>query len=232
MSAATQGRWVTFDCYGTLVDWQTGFARLIAPLAGDRTLDVIRAYHDCERLAEGNRPHRAYRDVLATCLTRAAARLGVGLSEKDVDVLQESWGSLPLFDDVETLLAELRRRGYRLGVLTNCDDDLFEITHRTFATPFDLFVTAERVRGYKPAPWHFRGFARLTGVTRSDWVHVACSPYHDIAPARALGIKRVWLDRERTGARGALGAAHVHSAADVAEAVEGLFNGGVSRCFG
>jgi 2-haloacid dehalogenase len=230
--AATQERWITFDCYGTLVDWQTGFASILAPLVGDRTTDVIRAYHDCERLVEGTTPHRTYKNVLATCLVRAAARLGVRLSEKEANVLPESWASLPLFDDVETLLAELRRRGYRLGVLTNCDDDLFEMTHRIFARPFDLFVTAERIRSYKPAPWHFRGFARLAGVSQSDWVHVASSPYHDIGPASALGINGVWLDRNRTAAGCAPGAAHVHSAVEVVEAAERLFDSSTSRCSG
>jgi 2-haloacid dehalogenase len=107
-------------------------------------------------------------------------------------------------------------------VLTNCDDDLFEITHRTFRRPFDLFVTAERVRGYKPARWHFRAFEVLTGVDRRDWVHVACSWYHDIAPARALGIRHVWLDRERTGENPGSPSTHVHTAADVREAIESL----------
>jgi 2-haloacid dehalogenase len=110
-------------------------------------------------------------------------------------------------------------------VLTNCDDDLFEVTHRTFRSPFDLFVTAERVRGYKPAPWHFSAFRQITRVRRCNWVHVACSWYHDIAPARALGISSVWLDRERTGEDATMASAHVFSATDVAAAVEAVVDG-------
>jgi 2-haloacid dehalogenase len=85
-------------------------------------------------------------------------------------------------------------------------------------------VTAERVRGYKPAPWHFRAFELLTRGIRRDWVHVACSWYHDIAPAQALGIRRVWLDRERTGEDEASASFHVHTAAEAAQAIGALFD--------
>ena len=222
VSSRAQTRWVTFDCFGTLVNWQAGFASMLAPIAGDRTSDIVRAYHASERLVERETPHRSYKDVLATALSRAAAARGVSLPESDARALQRSWGSMPIFDDVEPMLAELRRRGWRLGVLTNCDDDLFEITHRSFRAPFDLFVTAERVRGYKPAPWHFLAFERITRVDRRDWVHVANSWYHDIAPARALGIQHVWLDRDRTGEPGVPALAHVHSAAEVKQAASRL----------
>jgi 2-haloacid dehalogenase len=220
-----QSRWVTFDCFGTLVDWQTGFASMIAPLAGDRTSDVVRAYHASERIVEREAPHRSYKHVLAAALARAAAARGVEMSAIDARSLERSWGSLPIFDDVESMLVELRRNGWRLAVLTNCDDDLFEITHRTFRRPFDLFVTAERVRSYKPAPWHFRAFSRLTGVSRCDWVHVACSWYHDIAPAHALGVQSVWLDRDRTGEDASLASARVQSAREVPGTVQALFEG-------
>jgi 2-haloacid dehalogenase len=223
VSSVTSTRWVTFDCYGTLVDWQAGFAAALSRFAGDRVRDVVRRYHACERRVEGEQPHKPYKDVLVTAAVRAAAESGVSLSETDANTLPASWGSMRLFDDVEALLAELRQRGFRLAVLTNCDDDLFEATHRTFRTPFDLFLTAERVRGYKPAPWHFRAFELITGARRSDWVHVACSWYHDIAPAQALGIRRVWLDRERTGEDAASASCRVHTTADAAAAIGTLF---------
>jgi 2-haloacid dehalogenase len=225
VSAGTRTRWVTFDCFGTLVDWQAGFAAMLAPLAGERSRDVVRAYHASERIVEREQPHRSYKDVLARALVRAAAECDVWLSESDARMLSRSWGSMRLFDDVEAMLAELRRMGCRLAVLTNCDDDLFEITHRAFRNPFDLVLTAERVRGYKPAPWHFRGFERVTRASKSDWVHVACSWYHDIAPAQTLGIKRVWLDRERTGEDPSSASVHVHAGADVVRAIDGLFAG-------
>jgi 2-haloacid dehalogenase len=133
-------------------------------------------------------------------------------------------GEIRLYDDVESMLAEQRQHGYRLAVLTNCDDGLFEATHRTFRKPFDLFLTAERVRGHKPSLWHFRGFELMSRASRGDWVHVGCSQYHDIAPAKAFGISRVWLDREATGEDPATASAHVRTAAEAFEAISGLFD--------
>ena len=133
------------------------------------------------------------------------------------------------FDDVEPLLAELRRHDYRLAVLTNCDDALFEKTHRIFQRPFDLFVTAERIRAYKPAPWHFRAFQLLTGARRCDWVHVASNWQTDIVAAAALGVRSVWLDRQRTGEDASRASAHVHRGADVFGAVQWLLRERAAR---
>ena len=135
----------------------------------------------------------------------------------------ESWPAARPFDDIEPLLAALRRHAYRLAVLTNCDDALFEKTHRMFQQPFDLFVTSERVRAYKPAPWHFRAFQLLTGVRKCEWVHVSADWQTDIVPAASLGIHRVWLDRKRSGEDARRASAHVYRADDVAGAVEYLF---------
>lgn len=208
-------RWITFDCFGTLVDWQAGFASAVRPFAGDRTDDVLRAYHAHEAVVERLTPHRSYKEVLVLALARAAQECGVTLSAEHVRSLAEAWASMPVFDDVEPMLDELRHRGWRIAVLTNCDEDLFALTHQRFQQPFDLVLTAERVRGYKPAPWAFLGFERLTRVDRRDWVHVANSWYHDIAPVRALGIQHVWLDRDQTGESGVPALAHVQSAVDV-----------------
>jgi 2-haloacid dehalogenase len=120
------------------------------------------------------------------------------------------------------MLASLRYSGYRLGVLTNCDEDLFEQTQRSFRLRFDLVVTAERVRHYKPAPAHFSYFARDTGVQSTSWIHVANSWYHDISPARDAGIMRVWLDRDGTGEDPATASAYVRSADAVADVVARL----------
>jgi len=222
---SVSNRWVTFDCFGTLVDWQAWFAEVLSPLAG-RTADMIRAYHAYERIAELDYPHRSYKDVLVTALERAAADQGVSLSSRDArTILMRGWSSMRLFDDVEAMLVELRASGYQLAVLTNCDDDLFWTTHRLFRMPFDLVLTAERVRGYKPERWHFRGFEMLTGVARSNWVHVANSWYHDIAPARALDVRHVWLDRERTGEDGGTKTLRVQSALEVPATIRTLFAG-------
>ena len=216
--------WITFDCFGTLVDWHGGFARIVEPLAGDRTAELLRAYHRIEPILERDVPHRLYKEVLATALKQAADEIGLRIPESDARRLPEAWSMLPVFDDVEPMLAALRRAGCRLAVLTNCDDDLFEETQRAFGQRFDLVVTAERVRDYKPSLAHFRYFARFTGATRETWVHVACSWYHDIAPARELALSRVWLDRDRTGQDPSSASAYVRSAADVPDAVARLLS--------
>jgi 2-haloacid dehalogenase len=215
-------RWVTFDCFGTLVDWHRGFAEILRPLAGERTPEVLAAYHRHEPVVEKEKPHRLYKEVLATALARAAKDVGVALSEAQARRLPERWSMLRVFDDAEPMLSGLRSRGCKLAVLTNCDVDLFAQTERGFKQPFDLVVTAERVGDYKPSLAHFTFFERTTGVTRSEWVHVACSWFHDIAPAYALGISRVWLDRDRTGEDPSTASAYVRSADQVCEAVFGL----------
>jgi FMN phosphatase YigB (HAD superfamily) len=121
--------------------------------------------------------------------------------------------------DVEAMLAALRARGYRLGVLTNCNERQFEAMHRTFSQPFDLFVTSDRIRGRKPAPWHFRAFEQMANACRTRWVHVACSRQHDIEPAGALGVRAVWLDRARSVAEPRPAELHVCTAAEAIDAI-------------
>jgi 2-haloacid dehalogenase len=219
-------RWVTFDCFGTLVDWLSGFSAILTPLFGDKTPDVMRAYDRFERVLEADTPHRLYKDVLTAGLLRAAKTVGVPLSESEARRLPQEWGTMPVFADAEPMLAALRAEGCRLAVLTNCDEDLFAATQRAFRVPFDLVVTAERVRDYKPSPAHFRFFSRISGAKAGEWVHVANSWYHDITPARELGIPRVWLDRDDTGEDPAGASARVRSASEVGDAVAGLFRAG------
>jgi 2-haloalkanoic acid dehalogenase type II len=213
---------VTFDCYGTLVDWHGGLGDLLAPIAGERAPEVVEAFAGCQLALERQGLVRTHKQVLRAALLSAAGARGVRITDADSQRLTGSWSALRPFADVEAMLAALRARGYRLGVLTNADDDLFEITHRSFTAPFNLFVTAERVRGYKPEPWLFRAFERLTGVQRGDWVHVGSDWYHDIAPARALGVAPVWLDREG-GHLSSGGALYAATGADVVGAIDQHF---------
>ncbi len=214
--------WITFDCFGTLVDWNTGFTNILRPIFGDRTKDVIAAYHEFERLLEFEKPHRSYRQIVTQSLMRAADRLKLTLSETQANDLAGQWETMPLFSDAELLLDALRRMGFKLAVLTNCDEDMFEKTHRRFEKPFDLVVTAETVRDYKPSSSHFRHFWRLSSVDRRDWIHVGCSWYHDILPAREFNIPRIWLDRDATGEDPRAASIHIHSGSEVCYAVQVL----------
>lgn len=218
-AAGMTDKWITFDCFGTLVDWHGGFDALLRPVAGARTAELIAAYHEWEPLLERERPHRSYRAVLTEGVRRAAERIGLALGPGQAEALPASWGAQRVFADVEPALAQLRAGGWKLAVLTNCDVDLFAQTQRAFARPFDLVVTAEQVKDYKPSLAHFRYFSRVTGVADGAWVHAACSWFHDIAPARELGLPRIWVDRDRSGHEAAAASLRIESLAELPAAV-------------
>jgi 2-haloacid dehalogenase len=224
-----KNRWVSFDCFGTLVDWHTGFAEALRPIAGDRVNELLEAYHHHEPILETDRPHRLYKDVLVKAVRRAAEDIGLSVSDEQAAALPRAWDSLPIFSDVEPALAGLRAEGYRLAVLTNCDDDLFSRTERNFRKTFDLVITAEQVKDYKPSRSHFHRFYRMSGVAMEDWVHVACSWFHDIEPARAMGLKRIWVDRDRTGQDATRASARLEDAKKLVETVRELMAASLSR---
>ena len=210
-------RWATFDCFGTLVSWQRGFPAILRAIANDRADELASAYHPFEARIEAE-PYRPYKTVLAEALRLAAESIALPLAHPQI--LAQRWDAQPVFDDVAPALHALRAAGWRLGVLTNCDRDLFARTRATLPVDVDLIVTAEDVRAYKPAHEHFKEFERQTGVARDRWVHVACSWFHDISPARALGIKRIWIDRDRTGEDPTAASAVLPDLTDLPEVVE------------
>jgi 2-haloacid dehalogenase len=115
------------------------------------------------------------------------------------DLLVDGWGTIGAFPDTVAALEALRSRGWSLGILTNCDEDLFASTRAALGVEPDLVITSEAVGSYKPALGHFERFERETGVARADWVHAAVSWWHDMLPARELGLRRIWVDRENSG---------------------------------
>src|SRR5215469_16506553 len=120
----TSDRWVTFDCFGTLVDWHSGYRKILSPIAGGRTDELIRAYHEFERVLERERPHRLYKDVLTAGLTQAAGKIGLALPKGEADVIVRRWGEQPFYGDVGVALGALHKAGWKLAMLTNCDNDL------------------------------------------------------------------------------------------------------------
>lgn len=191
----TETRWVTFDCYGTLVDWRHGIAtgaELIAPGQGHTLLE---AYTRHEHAVQQGSPAMRYRDVLAQTLRRACAEASVGLLDDDASVLAAGLPYWPVFADARPALARLRQAGWNLALLTNCDRDLVGQTLRRLGVTIDLVVTAEEAGAYKPALNHFHRFREASGVAEGRWVHVAQSYLHDIRPAYSLGVPRVWINR-------------------------------------
>jgi 2-haloacid dehalogenase len=191
---------LTFDCYGTLIDWETGLAAAFRPIldahgvAADAE-DVLGRYarHEAEAAAG---PYMRYRDVLAAGLRGVAGELGFEPTAAEVEAFSGSVADWPAFPDSAAALAELKRR-YRLGVVTNCDDDLFAASNEKLGVEFDWIVTAEQVGAYKPSERNFEvAFERL-GLPRERILHVAQSLFHDHVTARRLGLATVWIDRRR-----------------------------------
>ena len=192
-------RWLTFDCYGTIADWNSCMLTALEPVAGGQADALLGAYHRAESILEAGPRWRPYRDVLTDGLALAAQRNGVALAAGASGALVAAWPEMEIFPDVAEALTDLVRSGWRLGVLTNCDDDLFASTAAKLPVPVEVVVTAEQVRSYKPDLAHFRKFAELTGATPANWIHVANSWVHDILPASRMGLRSVWVDRDRTG---------------------------------
>jgi 2-haloacid dehalogenase len=188
-------RWITFDCFGTLIDWRNGIASSADLLWPGHGAQVLDAYHRHEAGVQAEQPFRRYRDVLAETLRRAAAGLGLELLADNATILGDTIPYWPVFPDTRACLGELREAGWRLALLTNCDRDIIGHTQRRLQVPIDVVITAEDVGSYKPNHAHFTRFLDTFGAGSEGWVHAAQSYFHDIVPARELGIPSVWINR-------------------------------------
>ena len=192
-------RVVTFDCYGTLIDWETGIWNAFCEAARhdgvtlDREL-VIDAYHAIEPQVEAGQ-FRPYREVLAETARRVAAECGWTISPERAGFLPRSLGSWPPFRDTNPALERMAGR-VRLGILSNVDEGLLDRTRRQLSVDFDFWVTADRVESYKPDLAHFEAARPYVGDP-SGWLHVAQSLFHDVAPANCVSVPVVWVNRKR-----------------------------------
>ena len=183
-------RWATFDCYGTLIDWNGGIGRELERLFGAaRGGELLGAYHELEPQIQREDPGRSYREVMAVTL----ARLGAAADEEDA--LGRSLPGWDPFPEVPDSLEEARVRGWRLAILSNTDRDLLDASLSRIGVEFELTVVASEIASYKPASGHWDEFFARTGADRGRHVHVGASLFHDIAPATALGLRTVWVNR-------------------------------------
>jgi 2-haloacid dehalogenase/putative hydrolase of the HAD superfamily len=190
---------ITFDCYGTLIDWESGIADAFLRAAASmdiplRREDILREYANTERHVESEE-YRSYREVLRDTATRVAAALGWPLAQEDAGFLADSLPSWTPFPDTNPALERLVAAGCRLGILSNIDDDLIAATRKHFRVDFDLVITAQQMQSYKPGHAHFTRARQRIGDAR--WLHAAESNFHDIVPANALGIDTAWINRLR-----------------------------------
>jgi 2-haloacid dehalogenase len=193
-------RWATFDCYGTLIDWNGGIGRELERIFGAaRSARLLHAYHEVEREVEHERPAASYRDVLTTALVRLAGREGLDLVPAEQDALARSLPAWEPFGEVPSALENTRARGWKLAILSNTDRDFIDASMKLIGVPFEQVIVASELGSYKPRLKHWQAFEERVGAPSGSQggahVHVAASLYHDIAPARKLGLPTVWINR-------------------------------------
>lgn len=208
----SQYRVVSFDCYGTLIDWETGIFSALRPVLaahgkGISDTELLNLYSELESEAEQGEFH-SYRKVLESVVRGFGERLGFKPNEAQVRSLPDSLAGWRPFPDTVAALQKLKAR-YQLAIISNVDDDLFAATARHLEVPFDHLITAQQARAYKPSMRMFNLAQQRIGVAPTQWLHAAQSVYHDVIPARSLGITTVWVNRPspRPGAGAAKAAA-------------------------
>lgn len=212
---------LTFDCYGTLVDWEAGIIAAVQPLCaagGTRATAaaILTAFGAAEHVVQSER-YRSYWEVLALTLERMGPSLGFQPAPSECEAFAASVGDWPPFPDTVNALRRLGAR-YRLGIVSNVDDDLFARSSERLGADFDCVVTAQQVRRYKPDTAHFEEMVRRSGVPRTRTLHVAQSLFHDIGPASSLGYATVHVNRpSRGGGSGATPPGHARADVEVTD---------------
>ena len=188
-------RWATFDCYGTLIDWDSGIRRALARVWPDEDLvALVRRYHEGEHRVQAGRAI-PYRQVLRETLAAIVEGKELEVPPGQEDVLAEALPSWRPFPEVTGALGEIRDRGWRIAILSNSDPDLLDASLKTIGVEVDLRITAAEARSYKPSFGHWDTFFRITTADRQRHAHVGASLYHDVEPCAQLGLPCVWINR-------------------------------------
>jgi len=197
---------VSFDCYGTLIDWESGILPVLRQLlssreidlSNDATLELFAEFESEFEKSEDN--YIKYREILQQVVQQFGNRFNFEPTETELNCLSESIKNWQPFPDTVAALAALKQK-YKLAVISNIDDDLFADTAKHLKVELDWLITAEQVRSYKPSTRNFEIALETMGIPREKLLHVAQSVYHDIVPAASMGISTVWVNRrhEKTG---------------------------------
>lgn len=201
---------LTFDCYGTLIDWETGILNALdrAFAAHARTIpaaELLAAYADIEPQVQSE-GYRLYREILADTMRRLGKRFGTGFTATEAASLADSIRDWQPYPDTVASLRRLKSR-YKLAIISNIDDDLFAHSAKHLEVPFDFVITAQQVGSYKPSLKNFEAALDRIGLPKENILHVAESIFHDVVPAASLGLHTVWVDRKQTTGRKASKAA-------------------------
>jgi len=195
---------LTFDCYGTFIDWESGIVSALKPVLVAHNINlreeqILELYAEIEPEAEEGEFAR-YREVLRTVIQKIGSRFGFVPSPSEFDCLIDSFRDWLPFPDTVEALHTLKKR-FRLAIISNIDDDLFVFSAKHLEVAFDWIITAEQVKSYKPSLCNFTFAIKQIGIKPEKILHIAQSMYHDIIPAKALGISTVWVNR-RIGKEG------------------------------
>ncbi len=199
----SQFEYLTFDCYGTLINWEAGILGAMQPILRAHSVDIsdeeaLRLYGECEVEAEAGE-YKAYRQILEGVVETFGQRLGFSPSAAEIQSLPQSLANWPPFPDTVAALRQLHTR-YKLAIISNVDDDLFAASAELLHVPFDAIITAQQARSYKPSRNNFRLALQRIGRPKEKILHVAQSLYHDVVPTRELGWKNVWVNRRKNQA--------------------------------
>lgn len=196
----SQFEYLSFDCYGTLIDWETGILGYLRPLLQSKNHDtsdaeILNLYSEFEP-REQEKPYRRYREILAAVVRDFADHFNFAVSTNEASGLADSVRDWQPFPDTVPALTRLKAR-YKLAVLSNIDDDLFALTVPKLGVELDCVVTAQQVQSYKPSPRNFETLLERLAIEKERLLHVAESLYHDVVPAQALGIATAWVNRRQ-----------------------------------
>ena len=194
-------RWLTFDCYGTLIQWDEGLLAAVQTILSKRSgkgVDakaLISVYDKHEHALEAEQPHKSFRTVAGEALRRAMAELGLSYQPADIEILTSGISRMPPFPEVVGALRELKRQGFRLCIISNTDDDIIAGNVAQLGGHIDRVITAQQAQAYKPSRRIFAHAHAALGVTTDEIVHICASPHLDLAAARDIGFRAIWIDR-------------------------------------
>ncbi|VVD75219.1 Haloacetate dehalogenase H-2 [Pandoraea iniqua] len=201
LNQSSRPQWLTFDCYGTLIQWDEGLRNAVERILASKpdhriaTRDMLARFDHHEHRLEQTPPFQRFRDVAGEGLRLALQDLGLQASPQDIEVLTGNISAMPPFPEVVATLAALKARGYRLCIVSNTDDDIIAGNVAQLGGHIDRVITAQQAGAYKPDRRLFDHAHAQLGVTKEDVVHICASPHLDHAAARDIGFRCVWIDR-------------------------------------
>ncbi|MGI9521931.1 MAG: haloacid dehalogenase type II [Hyphomicrobiaceae bacterium] len=199
--SGSKPEWLTFDCYGTLIQWDEGLLAAVSQILAKQTKTTVKArklievYDKYEHELEQEPPHRKFREVAGSALELAMKELGLSYESKDIEILTSGISQMPPFHEVPGALGELKSMGFNLCIISNTDDDIIAGNVAQLSGHIDRVISAEQAQAYKPSRKAFEFAHRALGVSHSEIVHICASPHLDLAAAREMGFRCIWIDR-------------------------------------